>query len=46
MNIISEEDFVYIFLRYINVENILVFLENVRYSIFEEKVFKFLFILL
>lgn len=39
MNTISEEDFAHILLRYTNVENTSVFLENVRYSIPEEKVF-------
>ena len=38
MNTISEEDFAHILLRYTNVENTSVFLENVRYSIPEEKV--------
>lgn len=38
MNTISEEDFAHILLRYTNVENTAVFLENVRYSIPEEKV--------
>ncbi|CAK7294595.1 calcium uptake protein 3, mitochondrial isoform X1 [Vulpes vulpes] len=37
MNTISEEDFAHILLRYTNVENTSVFLENVRYSIPEEK---------
>nr|XP_017509473.1 calcium uptake protein 3, mitochondrial isoform X2 [Manis javanica] len=37
MNTISEEDFAHILLRYTNVENTSVFLENVRYSIAEEK---------
>ncbi|XP_039695251.1 calcium uptake protein 3, mitochondrial isoform X2 [Pteropus medius] len=37
MNTISEEDFAHILLRYTNVENTSVFLENVRYSISEEK---------
>ncbi|XP_077000345.1 calcium uptake protein 3, mitochondrial isoform X3 [Tamandua tetradactyla] len=37
MNTISEEDFAHILLRYTNVENMSVFLENVRYSISEEK---------
>uniref|UniRef100_A0A8C3YMI8 Mitochondrial calcium uptake family member 3 n=1 Tax=Catagonus wagneri TaxID=51154 RepID=A0A8C3YMI8_9CETA len=37
MNTISEEDFAHILLRYTNVENTTVFLENVRYSIPEEK---------
>ncbi|XP_032184848.1 calcium uptake protein 3, mitochondrial isoform X2 [Mustela erminea] len=37
MNTISEEDFAHILLRYTNVENTAVFLENVRYSIPEEK---------
>lgn len=38
MNTISEEDFAHILLRYTNVENTSVFLENVHYSIPEEKV--------
>ncbi|GAB1293111.1 Calcium uptake protein 3, mitochondrial [Apodemus speciosus] len=37
MNTISEEDFAHILLRYTNVENTSVFLENVRYNIPEEK---------
>ncbi|XP_009210830.2 calcium uptake protein 3, mitochondrial isoform X5 [Papio anubis] len=37
MNTISEEDFAHILLRYTNVENTSVFLENVRSSIPEEK---------
>nr|XP_044997313.1 calcium uptake protein 3, mitochondrial isoform X3 [Jaculus jaculus] len=37
MNTISEEDFAHILLRYTNVENTSIFLENVRYSIPEEK---------
>ncbi|KAM5264691.1 calcium uptake protein 3, mitochondrial isoform 6-T6 [Ctenodactylus gundi] len=37
MNTISEEDFAHILLRYTNVENTSVFLENVRDSISEEK---------
>ncbi|XP_004696231.1 calcium uptake protein 3, mitochondrial isoform X1 [Echinops telfairi] len=37
MNAISEEDFAHILLRYTNVENTSIFLENVRYSIPEEK---------
>ncbi|XP_036313433.1 calcium uptake protein 3, mitochondrial isoform X2 [Pipistrellus kuhlii] len=37
MNTISEEDFAHILLRYTNVENTSVFLENVRYNIAEEK---------
>uniref|UniRef100_A0A5F8GVT6 Mitochondrial calcium uptake family member 3 n=1 Tax=Monodelphis domestica TaxID=13616 RepID=A0A5F8GVT6_MONDO len=37
MNTISEEDFAHILLRYTNVENTSVYLENVRYSIVEEK---------
>ncbi|KAM5173917.1 calcium uptake protein 3, mitochondrial isoform 3-T4 [Callospermophilus lateralis] len=37
MNTISEEDFAHILLRYTNVENTSVFLENVRHSIPEEK---------
>ncbi|KAG8512546.1 Calcium uptake protein 3, mitochondrial [Galemys pyrenaicus] len=37
MSTISEEDFAHILLRYTNVENTSVFLENVRYSIPEEK---------
>uniref|UniRef100_A0A452V4F0 Mitochondrial calcium uptake family member 3 n=1 Tax=Ursus maritimus TaxID=29073 RepID=A0A452V4F0_URSMA len=37
MNTITEEDFAHILLRYTNVENTSVFLENVRYSIPEEK---------
>ncbi|XP_021120755.1 calcium uptake protein 3, mitochondrial isoform X3 [Heterocephalus glaber] len=37
MNTISEEDFAHILLRYTNVENTSVFLENVHYSIPEEK---------
>lgn len=37
MNTISEEDFAHILLRYTNVENTSIFLENVRYSISEEK---------
>lgn len=43
MNTISEEDFAHILLRYTNVENTSVFLENVRYSIAEEKVSNTLF---
>lgn len=45
MNTISEEDFAHILLRYTNVENTSVFLENVRYSIPEEKVSVVYFVL-
>ncbi|XP_028932512.1 calcium uptake protein 3, mitochondrial [Ornithorhynchus anatinus] len=37
MNTISEEDFAHILLRYTNVENTSIFLENVRHSMHEEK---------
>ncbi|XP_031798718.1 calcium uptake protein 3, mitochondrial isoform X2 [Sarcophilus harrisii] len=37
MNTISEEDFAHILLRYTNIENTAVFLDNVRYNIMEEK---------
>ncbi|XP_027709454.1 calcium uptake protein 3, mitochondrial isoform X1 [Vombatus ursinus] len=37
MNTISEEDFARILLRYTNVENTAVFLDNVRYNMIEEK---------